>query len=199
MANYLNIPQSPFVDLKTGYLAPEWLQWITSPNFLTLTVGNSLGVTSGGTGTTATPGLGQILVGTGSGYTVSTTLPASATPAYTGDVSSAAGTTVNTLATVNANVGSWGSATAVASFTVNAKGLITAASNTNITGSAGSFTAVGAFGCNGKTAQTSAAVNAAITATAGAAYGATEQAMLNDIKALLNQIRAALVADGITV
>lgn len=34
--------------------------------------------------------------------------------------------------------------------------------------------------------------NDAISSTAGATYGATEQAMLNDIKALLNQIRAAL-------
>lgn len=61
------------------------------------------------------------------------------------------------------------------------------------------ITATGAFGCNGKTAQTSAAVNTAITATAGATYTATEQTMLNDIKALLNQIRTALINDGIAV
>jgi hypothetical protein len=53
------------------------------------------------------------------------------------------------------------------------------------------------FGCNGKSAQTSAALNAAISSTAGAAYTATEQTMLNDTKALLNQIRAALIANGI--
>jgi hypothetical protein len=56
-----------------------------------------------------------------------------------------------------------------------------------------------AFGCNGKTAQTAATANAAIAATAGAAYTATEQGMLNDLKALTNQIRAALVANGIMV
>ncbi len=61
------------------------------------------------------------------------------------------------------------------------------------------MTVVGGFGCNGKAAQTAATLNAAISATAGAAYTATEQTMLNDIKALLNQIRAALVADGIGV
>lgn len=55
------------------------------------------------------------------------------------------------------------------------------------------------FGCNGKAAQTAATANAAISATAGAAYTATEQGMLNDLKALTNQIRAALVADGIMV
>ena len=60
-------------------------------------------------------------------------------------------------------------------------------------------TVTGGFGCNGKTAQTSAAANAAIASTAGAAYGATERTMLNDMKALVNQIRAALIADGIMV
>jgi hypothetical protein len=69
---------------------------------------------------------------------------------------------------------------------------------TSITTS-GSATIGTGFGCNGKAAQTSATVNAAISATAGAAYTATEQGMLNDLKALVNQIRAALVADGIAV
>lgn len=39
-----------------------------------------------------------------------------------------------TLDTVNSNVGSFGSATQTGTFTVNAKGLITAASNTTISG-----------------------------------------------------------------
>ena len=57
----------------------------------------------------------------------------------------------------------------------------------------------GAFGCNGATPQTSATVNSAISGTAGAAYTATEQTMLNDLKALVNQLRAALVANGVAV
>jgi len=57
----------------------------------------------------------------------------------------------------------------------------------------------GAFGCNSKTAQTAATVNAAVAGTAGAAYTATEQGIINDSSALLNQIRAALVANGIAV
>lgn len=61
------------------------------------------------------------------------------------------------------------------------------------------LTVTGGFGCNTKAAQTAAAVNAAVAGTAGAAYTATEQTMLNDLKALLNQIRAALVANGIAV
>jgi hypothetical protein len=61
------------------------------------------------------------------------------------------------------------------------------------------MTVTGGFGCNGKSAQTSATANAGISATAGAAYTATEQTMLNDLKALTNQIRSALIADGIMV
>ncbi len=63
----------------------------------------------------------------------------------------------------------------------------------------GSITSTGAFGCNGKTAQTAAAVNAAISATAGAAYTGTEQTMINDLKALVNQLRTALVNNGVAV
>jgi hypothetical protein len=200
MANYLNIPQSPFVDLKTGYLAPEWLQWITSPSFLTITVGNALGVTSGGTGLSSTPAINQFLIGNGTGYSLSSTIPAAALPAFTGDATSTAGTSALTLATVNGNVGSWGTATAVASFTVNAKGLITAASNTNITGAAGSFTVVTGFGCNGKAAQAAVASGASIVTTGStnaAPFGYTTAAQADRIVTLVNAMQAALIANGI--
>ena len=62
-----------------------------------------------------------------------------------------------------------------------------------------SLTITNGFGCNGKTPQTEYAVNAAIAATAGAAYTATEQGMINDLKALVNQLRAALIANGVAV
>lgn len=55
------------------------------------------------------------------------------------------------------------------------------------------------FGCNGAAAQTAYTVNAAPSATAGAAYTATEQGLINDLKALVNQLRAALVANGVAV
>jgi hypothetical protein len=57
----------------------------------------------------------------------------------------------------------------------------------------------GGFGCNGATPQVSAAVNAAIAGTAGAAYTATEQGLINNTAALVNQLRAALIANGIAV
>lgn len=63
----------------------------------------------------------------------------------------------------------------------------------------GSVTSTGAFGCNGQTAQAAAAVNAAVAGTAGALYTATEQTMLADLKALVNQLRTALVNNGIAV
>ena len=77
---------------------------------------------------------------TGAGFTVnlgtstiSGTLPASAHPALTGDITSTAGALATTLATVNTNVGSFGSSSSIPTFTVNGKGLITAAGSVTIT------------------------------------------------------------------
>lgn len=61
------------------------------------------------------------------------------------------------------------------------------------------ITATGAFGCNGKTAQTSATVPAAIAGTAGAAYTATEQGLINSLIASNNAMRTALINNGIAV
>ena len=198
MATIANIPQSRMTD-NNGMITPAWLQYFLNPTVQQLIVAGGVSVTSGGTGLNTVPGAGQILVGTGTGYSLVSVLPATAFPALTGDITTVAGALATTLTTVNASVGAFGSGSAVGTFTVNAKGQITAAANSGITGAPGAFTAVGAFGCNAKAAQTSATANAAIASTAGAIYTGTEQTMLNDIKALVNQIRAALVADGIMV
>lgn len=58
------------------------------------------------------------------------------------------------------------------------------------------LTVHGGFGTNGTTPQTSFQVNAAVPEVAGAAYTAVEQAMLNDLKALVNQMRSLLIANG---
>ena len=55
----------------------------------------------------------------------------------------------------------------------------------------------GAFGCNAATPQTAYASGGAITDTADATYSANEVTMLGNLKTLINNIRAALVADGI--
>lgn len=194
-----NIPDAPFLDGLSNRISQSWYRWLLYPSVNGINIGTTLTPTQGGTGLSATPGVGQILIGDGANYTLAVTLPASAFPALSGDITTVAGALATTLATVNGTPGTFGTATAVSAFTVNGKGLITAASNTNITGSAGAFTAVGAFGCNGKAAQTSATVNAAIGGVAGAAYTAVEQTMLNDLRALVNQIRTALINDGIAV
>lgn len=63
----------------------------------------------------------------------------------------------------------------------------------------GSIDGNGAFGCNSAAPQSSASVNASIAGTAGAAYTATEQGLINSLLALVNQLRGALVANGICV
>jgi hypothetical protein len=50
-----------------------------------------------------------------------------------------------------------------------------------------------------ETIQSQAVLSAAIGTTAGAAYTATEQAMLNNMNTLLTQIRAALIASDIAI
>lgn len=198
MVALANIPQSRIAD-ASGRVTPEWLQYFLNPQVQQISIAGGVAVTSGGTGLITVPAIGQLLVGNGVGYTLTSTLPTSAFPALTGDITTPGGSLVTTLPTVNSTPGIFGSGTVVPVYTVNGKGLIVASANANITGSPGAFQAVGAFGCNTKAAQTSATANAAIASTAGAAYTGTEQTMLNDLKALVNQIRAALVADGIMV
>lgn len=199
MPSLPKLPENPILD-RSGNLDISWRLWFLNPTVTQITIGTAISTNSGGTGSVVPPTVGQILVGaTGGVYAPASSLPAAAFPALTGDVTTTAGSTVTTLATVLGTPGAYGTGSTVPALTVNAKGLVTGAASQNITGSPGPFTAVGAFGCNGKAAQASAAVNSAIAGTAGAAYTATEQTMLNDLKALVNQIRAALIADGIAV
>ena len=67
---------------------------------------------------------------------------------------------------------------------------------------ADSLVAVNGFGCNSKSAQTEAAIGAAVVATAATnvvPYGYATQAQADDIVTRLNTIRAALIANGILV
>jgi hypothetical protein len=70
--NNINIPYSSFLNETTGRPNQEWLLWLMNPSFLTLNIGNALGVTSGGTGLTTIPTNGQLLIGNGVGYTLNT-------------------------------------------------------------------------------------------------------------------------------
>ena len=62
-----------------------------------------------------------------------------------------------------------------------------------------SLSVTGPAGFNGQPAQGSFPVNPAVSGTAGAAYTAVEQAIINDLVSLVNQMRAALVANGIAM
>jgi hypothetical protein len=54
MANpNINIPQSPIVNLRTGYLTQEWLLWLMNPQVLTISIGTPITVEEGGTGITS--------------------------------------------------------------------------------------------------------------------------------------------------
>ena len=70
--NNINIPYSPFLNETTGRPNQEWLLWLMNPSFITLNLGSALPVTSGGTGVTAIPTNGQLLIGNGTGYTLNT-------------------------------------------------------------------------------------------------------------------------------
>ena len=195
-----NIPQSRIADPITGMITREWLQYFLNPQVQQISVAGGVAVTSGGTGLSSVPGAGQILVGTGTGYSLVSILPATAFPALTGDITTVAGSLTTTLATVNGTPGAFGSGTQVASYTVNGKGLVTASANTSITGAPGAFTAVGAFGCNTKAAQAAVASGASVVTTAStnaAPFGYVTAAQADRIVVLLNTIQVALIANGI--
>ena len=68
----INIPYSSFLDPSTGRPSVPWLQWLTNPTFITANLNSALAVTSGGTGLTAIPKNGQLLIGNGTGYSLNT-------------------------------------------------------------------------------------------------------------------------------
>jgi hypothetical protein len=67
----IKLPQEPFVD-KKGDISRSWRLWLLNPQFITLNLDTVLGITSGGTGLTATPAAGQLLIGNGVDYNLNT-------------------------------------------------------------------------------------------------------------------------------
>jgi len=135
MANLI-FPQSPFLD-PNGRPAREWIQWLQNPDVNTITavtfnVDNviltlPLEVIYGGTGLTAIPTNGQLLIGNGTGYTLSTLT------AGTGlAITNAAGSITQSIANTGVTAGSYGSASSVTTLTVNAQGQLTVAGNVAI-------------------------------------------------------------------
>ena len=137
-------PQSPFLDVA-GRPAREWVQWLQNPSVQTLTAGTltienvvlniPLEPAYGGTGLTATPTNGQLLIGNGTGYTLSTLT------AGTGlTIANSAGAITTSITNTGVVAGAYGSASSVTTLTVNAQGQLTVAGNVAIAISASQIT-----------------------------------------------------------
>lgn len=135
MANLI-FPQSPFLDV-TGRPSREWVQWLQNPDVQTITavsftVDNviltlPLEVIYGGTGLTAIPTNGQLLIGNGVDYTLNTLT------AGTGlTITNAAGSITPSITNTTVTAGSYGSASSVTTLTVNAQGQLTVAGSVAI-------------------------------------------------------------------
>ena len=70
--NNVNIPQCEFLDPLTKRPARQWLVWLQYPQFVGTNLANPLNINSGGTGLSSIPTNGQLLIGNGTGYTLST-------------------------------------------------------------------------------------------------------------------------------
>jgi hypothetical protein len=143
MANLI-FPQSPFLDV-TGRPSREWVQWLQNPDVQTITaitfnVDNviltlPLEVIYGGTGLTAIPTNGQLLIGNGTGYTLSTLT------AGTGlTITNAAGSITPRITNTGVAAGAYGSASSVTTLTVNAQGQLTVAGSVAISIAASQIT-----------------------------------------------------------
>lgn len=121
-------PQSPFLDPQTGRPSREWMLWLMNPSYVGVNVSNIVPVIYGGTGLSAVPANGQLLIGTGTGYALN------GLTAGTGiNVNSASGSITVSLANTAVSAGSYGSGSQIPVFSVNAKGQITGVVNTTIT------------------------------------------------------------------
>ena len=120
------IPQSPFLN-ENGRVAVEWQGWLQNPQLSSFTITGAVSIASGGTGITATPGVGQLLIGNGTGYALNN-ITAGAGITITNGAGAIAAAVTNTTVTP----ASYGSATAVPTYTVNARGQLTAAANVAI-------------------------------------------------------------------
>lgn len=201
----VNIPNTPFLDPKTGKPSQEWLLFLLTPYSNNLNQ-NTIAPTAGGTGTNTKPTNGQLLIGNGTSQTYNV---ASITTTTGLTFTVGPGTLQIDLKNIINQPGRFGDGADVPVVDVNAQGQVTGISTTPVAINAnqvtgGTFTidlgTSGKFGCNGNTVQAKAASGGAVAGTASTnvgPYGYTTSAQADGIVTLLNNIRAALVANGI--
>lgn len=160
--------------------------WLMSPSIIQLTTANALGVTSGGTGLSAVPTNGQLLIGNGTGYALNTlgygagisvtNGSGTITVANTGVLSNIAGTGISvSSATGNVTV----SNTGVLSFSGGSTGLTPSTATNGAVTLAGTL-AIASGGTNGSASPTAGAVAYGTgTAYSFTLAGTTNQALLS--------------------
>ena len=192
MATNTNIlfPQTPFIDVSTGRPSLPWVLWLQNPSFVNINLANALPISSGGTGISAAPTNGQLLIGNAGVYSLHTLTPSSGisvtngagliTVANTGVLSNIASSGISVSgATGNVTIANTGVLSAIAGSGISvsgATGNITFA-NTGVLSFSG-----GSTGLTPATATTGAV---SLAGTLAVAYGGTGQTTYTDGQLLI--------------
>jgi hypothetical protein len=215
----INFPQVPFVD-STGNVDIQWKMWLMNPQYLTINLAIALAVGSGGTGIgSGTPGgilgfigptvigsstslnAGELIIGGGPGSLPSTPIGRGTVPTVLHGNASGNPSFGPVLSSEVVGLDTAISAYLATAFSAGVSNFLTtpnsATFNTALTDHALAMT--GGLGVNGKAAQSAyASGGAAPSGGTGTSAGGWDTAAHRDAAiTLLNNIRSALVANGI--
>ena len=192
MATNTNIlfPQTPFIDVSTGRPSLPWVLWLQNPSFVNVNLANALPIASGGTGISAAPANGQLLIGNAGVYSLHTLTPSSGisvtngagliTVANTGVLSNIASSGISVSgATGNVTIANTGVLSAIAG-----SGISVSSSTGNVT-----FANTGVLsfsgGSTGLTPATATTGAVSLAGTLAVAYGGTGQTTYTDGQLLI--------------
>jgi len=120
-------PRVPFMDERTGTISREWFRFL---NNLYTILGGGNGIIdpiNGGTGTSAVPTDGQLLIGDTGKYKLNTLTQGTGI-----NVANGAGSITVNVANTGVVAGSYGTASTVPNYAVNAQGQLTSSVSTTI-------------------------------------------------------------------